>query len=101
MTDEELHLLDRIDSDLTRQDRIGSWNADEYGIVAGEIVDAEAPLVVCIYYPKIPYEGYQGEESLDEATREELNDVLWNYCGRVAEIILENLESVLESSETD
>lgn len=56
---------------------------------------------MCIYYPEIPYEGYQGEESLDEATREELNDVLWNDCGRVAEIILENLESFLESSETD
>jgi len=100
LTDEELRLLDTIDSDLTRQDGIGLWDADEYGIVAGETVDAEAPLVVCTYHPEIPYEGYRGEESLDEATRKELNDVLWNYCERVAEIILYDLKSFLESTQT-
>jgi hypothetical protein len=100
MTDNELQLIDRIDSDLTRRDGIGLWDADEYGIVAGRTFDAEAPLVVCTYHPEIPYEGYRGEQSLDETTREELNDVLWNYCERVAEIISEDFESFLESSQT-
>ena len=100
LTDDELQLIDRVDSDLTRRDGIGLWDADEYGIVAGGTFDAEAPLVACTYHPEIPYEGYRGEESLDEPTREELNDVLWNYCERVAEIISEDLESFLESSQT-
>jgi len=92
LTDEELRLLDTIDSDLTRQDGIGLWDADEYGIVAGETVDAEAPLVVCTYHPKSLTKAIEAK-SLDEATRKELNDVLWNYCERVAEIILDDLKS--------
>lgn len=95
LTDSELQLLDRIDSDLTRQRGGGLWDTDEYGIVTPGVVNAEAPAIVCIYHPEIPYEGYRGEESLDDATREELNDVLWDYAERVASLIQDDLETFL------
>ncbi|WP_254525500.1 DUF7539 family protein [Natrinema caseinilyticum] len=101
LTDDELLVLDRIDSDLTRQDGVGLWDADEYGIVTGQPIDTSELRVVCTYHPEIPYEGFRGEESLDEATREELNDLLWNYCERVAEFIQTDLESFLESTQRD
>ena len=93
LSDEELALLDRIDSDLTRRTGDGLWGGGEYGIVGGGPVDEDGPQVVCIYHPEIPYEGYRGEESLDEATREELNDVLWEYSERVASLIQEELDA--------
>ncbi|XVH33700.1 DUF7539 family protein (plasmid) [Haloferacaceae archaeon DSL9] len=99
-TEEELQLLDRIDSDLTRREGIGLWDADEYGIVAGSVTESGTPLVVCTYHPEIPYEGYRGAERLDESTREELNGALWEYCERVAEVISADLEAFLESSRT-
>lgn len=101
LTDDELLVLDRIDSDLTRRNGIGLWDADEYGIVTGQLVDTSELHVVCTYHPEIPYDGFRGEESLEEAMREELNDLLWNYCERVAEIIQTDLESFLESTERD
>ncbi|MCU4926709.1 hypothetical protein OB905_12065 [Halobacteria archaeon AArc-dxtr1] len=98
VTDGELAVLDAIDSDLTRQDGIGLWGADEYGIAAGDRLNTDAPLVVCTYHPEIPYEGYRGTESLDEATREELNDVLWDYCERVADLVSAELATFLDSA---
>jgi len=95
LTDEELRLLDRIDSDLTRRDGSGLWGADEYGIVAGSELGADGPRVVCTYHPEIPYEGFRGEDSLSESTREEFNDVLWEYCERVAAIIQDYLDAFL------
>lgn len=98
LSDEELALLDRIDSDLTRRGESGLWGADEYGIVAGNALEAGEPSVVCTYHPEIPYEGYRGEESLDEATREELNDKLWDYCERVADHVEDEFEEFREES---
>lgn len=94
LTGEELRLLDRIDSDLARASGEGLWAADEYGIV-GESPDADGLQVVCIYHPAIPYEGYRGAGSVDEATREELNDVLWEYGERVAGHVQEDLDAFL------
>lgn len=83
---EELALLDRLDEDLTEWTGEGLWGADEYGIVETGAVNGEAGLrVVCTAHPQIPYEGYRGAESVDESTREELNDVVWEFCERVAE----------------
>lgn len=98
LTEEELRLIDRIDSDLTRQGGSGSWDADEYGIIAVGAQDANGPQAVCIYHPEILDEGYRGEESLDEGTRQELNDVLWNYCERVASNSQEDLDAFLHGS---
>lgn len=98
LTDEEIRLLDGIDSDLVRRGESGLWGADEYGIVTREIVDGTRPEVVCTYHPEIPYEGFRGEESLDETTREELNDVLWIYCERVATDVQDELDAFLDVS---
>lgn len=95
LSDSELQLLDRIDSDLIRRRGSGLWDADEYGIVTPGLLNVEDPGIVCIYHPEIPYEGYRGEASLDEATREELNDVLWDYAERVANLIQEDVEAFL------
>jgi hypothetical protein len=101
LTDEELHLLDRIDSDMARRGGSGLWGADEYGIVGTGVLEAEEPRVVCTYHPEIPYEGFRGEESLSEPTREEFNDVLWDYCERVAAIIQEELDAFLGRTRTE
>ena len=100
-TDEELQLLDRIDSDLTRQQGSGLWASDEYGIVATGIHEPGGLDVVCTHHPEIPYEGYRGEKSLDEATREQLNDVLWEYAERVARLIEDRLDAFLRSEGRD
>lgn len=101
LTDNELGLVDRIDSDLTRQGGAGLWGADQYGIVVGGAVEATEPRVVCTYHPEIPYEGFRGEESLSEATREELNDVIWDYCERVTALIQDELDAFLRESRVD
>lgn len=95
VTREELALLDRIDSELTRATGDGLWDADEYGIVTTDEPDGDGPRVVCTYHPEIPYEGYRGAESLDEATRAELNDVLWEYCEGVASVVQDRLDAFL------
>lgn len=99
LRDEELRLLDRIDSDLTRRGEPGLWGTDEYGIAAGDNVGG--PQVVCTYHPEIPAEGYRGAGSLDEATREELNDLLWDYCERVAALVEADLDAFLGESRGD
>jgi hypothetical protein len=95
LTDEELQLLDRIDSALTRQNGRGLWGTDEYGTVAGDALGAAQPRVVCTYHSEIPSEGFRGEKSLGEATREELNGALWDYCERVAAIVQSDLDAFL------
>ncbi len=89
---EEMALLDSIDSALTRRTGNGLWDADEYGIVSG---GREAPEVICIYHPEIPSEGYPAEGDLEEATRERLNEVLWEYSEYVATVIQEDLQAFL------
>jgi len=92
LSSEDMALLDSIDSELTRRSGDGLWDADEYGIVTG---GRDGPEVICIYHPEIPSEGYRGEGSLDEATRERLNEVLWEYSEYVASVIQEDLEAFL------
>ncbi|WP_323174244.1 hypothetical protein [Natrialba sp. PRR66] len=101
LTTEDLQLLDEIDSDLTRRDGSGLWGADEYGIIAEGPLDADTPLVVCTYHPEIPDQEYRGAAGLDEATRENFNEVLWEYCERVAGHIQSELEAFLESTRSD
>ena len=98
LTESELQLVDRIDSDLTRRGGSGLWDADEYGIVTPGALESDEPRVVCVYHPEIPYEGYRGEESLDEVTREGLNDVLWDYAERVAGMIQDDLDAFLRDA---
>ena len=101
LTESELRLLDAIDSDLTRRDGSGLWGADEYGIVVAGSLAVDEPQVVCTYHPVIPYEGFRSDESLRGSTREEFNDVLWDYCERVTAIVQEALDSFLRSAGTE
>ncbi|MEF8776658.1 MAG: hypothetical protein V5A43_09195 [Haloarculaceae archaeon] len=55
----------------------------------------EAPRVVCTVHPEISSDGYRRRERLDESTRAELNDLLWDYCERVAELVQDEAESFL------
>ena len=101
LSDAELRQLDRIDSRLAREIGEGLWGADEYGIIQNGAAGNDLGFrVVCTSHPGIPYEGYRGLQSLDEATREQFNDVLWDYCRQVAEYIQDQLdEFVRESAE--
>lgn len=101
LTEEERGLLDRIDSDLARGTGSGLWGADEYGIVTGDVLDTADPRVVCTYHPEIPSEGYRGAGSLSESTREEFNDVLWDYCERVADLLQADLDHFRRAWEGD
>lgn len=95
---DERRLLDRIDSDLTRREGRGIWGADEYALVPSKA--GEGPRVVCTVHPEIPSEGYRGVETLDESTRSELNDLLWDYCERVAELVHEEVDSFLANQDS-
>lgn len=93
----EISLLDRIDSDLTRRGEPGIWGDDEYGIIAGGVFDSDRPRVVCTYHPEIPFEGYRGEDRLDEPERDRLNEVLWEYCERVAALVEDELDAFVRA----
>lgn len=92
LSDAELRELDRIDSALSRRDGDGLWGADRYGVVPGEPFGDDRPRVVPVYHPEIPDDAYPGEDSLAESTREEFNDVLWQYCERVAAALQDRLD---------
>lgn len=98
LTTEEIALLDRIDSQLARENRGGLWGTDEYGVLAsGSVSDRDAPFVVCVYHPEIPEDYvHRGAGGIDDATEERLNDALWDYCERVASYIQEELEAYLD-----
>jgi len=93
VSEEELLLLDRLDSRLSRERGQGLWNEDEYAIVRTGVIDEEnTPRVVCTIHPRVPEDAYPGEESLDDETRATLDEALWEYCQRVVEITQQQLE---------
>jgi len=98
LDDDDLLLLDLIDSDLTRRGRGGLWDADEYGVIVSGAFETREPRVVCTYHPEIPVDGFRGEGRLSETERDDLNDVLWDYAERVAAIVQEDLDAFLRSS---
>ena len=99
LDDADLRQLDRLDSELSRQRGRGLWGEAEYGIIESGLADEESgPRVVCTYHPAIPYDGIRGESSLDEATREALNDVLWEYSERVADYLQQELDRFLSAT---
>ena len=102
LSNEELRSLDRIDSALSREQGQGLWNGDEYGIVPTGTLDEESvPHVVCTIHPQLPEYSYPGEESLDDETRNTLNDALWNYCERVVELTQQKLEEFVWSADVE
>lgn len=100
LTEEELRLLDDVDSRLSRRRGQGVWNADDYGIVATGTLDEEStPHVVCTAHPRLPENGYPGDRSLDAEVRERLNDALWQYSQRVTELAQQDLEEFVWSAD--
>lgn len=97
-SERKLRQLDRLDSELSRQNGDGLWGTDRYGIVPGsEFAPDSTPRVVCLYHPQIPDDAIPGERSLDETARERYNEALWSYCELVAEYVQEDLETYLAS----
>lgn len=102
LSEEELAVLDRIDSILSREEGRGLWNSDEYGIVPTGTLDEEStPHVVCTAHPQLPEQGYPREGSLDDDLRGTLNEALWEYCERVVELAQHELEEFVLSADVE
>jgi len=100
VSEEELLLLDRLDSRLSRERGRGLWGEDEYAIVGTGALDEEnTPRVVCTTHPRVPEDAYPGEESLDDETRTTLDEALWEYCQRVVELAQQRLEEFAWSAD--
>lgn len=99
LTEDELALLDGIDSHLSRETGEGVWGTDEYGLVEAGLVDEErAPRVVCTYHPEVPQYVSRAYAPLDDPTREEMNEALWEYAERVADLVERDVEAFVQSS---
>ncbi|WIV66720.1 DUF7539 family protein [Natrialbaceae archaeon AArc-T1-2] len=99
---DELRVLDRIDSELSRERGRGVWDTDEYGIVSTGTMSGETPpRVVCTTHPRLPEQGHPGDERLDEETRRKLNDALWQYSQRVVERTQQELEEFVWSVDVE
>lgn len=100
ISEEELRLLDRLDSRSSREQGQGLWGSDEYAILQTGTLDEEStPRVVCTTHPQIPEYAHPGDETLDDATRARLNDALWEYCQRVVELTQKQLEAFVWSAD--
>lgn len=102
LSEADLRRLDRLDSESSRQTGDGLWGSDRYGIVHASAADEEdVPQVVCTYHPQVPEAGYGGLTGLDDATRDEINDALWSYCERVAELVQQEVDEFYWSARED
>ena len=96
LTDEELRLLDALDSALERQGGDGVWGTDQYGIHTAGTTSSDTSLgVVCVYHPQITKDSVlRGSDDLDDETEERLNAALWRYSERVATLIEDELDEL-------
>lgn len=100
LSEDDLRLLDAVDSRLERQGGDGVWGTDEYGIHSAGTSDSDASLgVVCVYHPQITSDSVlRGPDDLDDETEERLNAALWQYGNRVAALIEAELEEFLRGT---
>lgn len=100
LSEEDLRLLDAVDSELEREGGDGVWGTDEYGIHTSRSSRSPAVLgVVCVYHPQITSDSVlRGVDELDDETEERLNAALWRYSERVASLIESELESFSDSA---
>jgi hypothetical protein len=94
LTDEELRILDAVDSEMERRGGDGVWGTDQYGIHTGGPSGSATSLgVVCVYHPQLTGDSVlRGADELDDATEERLNAALWRYSERVATLIEAKLD---------
>jgi hypothetical protein len=97
VTPEERRRLDAIDADLSRRGDAGLWGTDEYELAVTGASNGHLR-VVCTHHPEIPYDGFRGSRSLDEATREQFNDLLWDYCELVVGTLQERVDEFVQSA---
>ena len=97
LTDEELRLLDALDSALERQGGDGVWGTDQYGIHTAGTTSSDTSLgVVCVYHPQITKDSVlRGGDDLNDETEERLNAALWRYSERVATLIEDELDEFI------
>jgi hypothetical protein len=94
---DERQTLDAIDDDLSRRGTAGLWGADEYDLALTGSSNGGLR-VVCTHHPEIPYDGFRGSKSLDEATREQFNDLLWDYCELVVDSLQEQVDAFVQAT---
>jgi len=101
LTEEELRLLDALDSELERQGGDGVWGTDQYGIHTAGSASTDAALgVVCVYHPQITRDSVlRGADDIDDETEERLNAALWRYSERVATLVEKELHDFLRRTQ--
>lgn len=100
LTEDELLILDRLDSRLSRAEGRGLWGVDEYAIIpTGSMDEESAPRVVCTNHPQVPEDLPRAEAQ--PGLRTKLNETLWEYCQRVVEIAQQRLEEFVWSSHVE
>lgn len=102
LTEEEVRLLDALDSELERQGGDGVWGTDQYGIHTAGTSSSETSLgVVCVYHPQITKDSVlRGRDELGDETEERLNAALWRYSERVAALIEEELDEFIGQTQS-
>ncbi|SDM01038.1 hypothetical protein SAMN04487949_0484 [Halogranum gelatinilyticum] len=102
LTEEEVRLLDSLDSELERRGGDGVWGTDQYGIHTAGTSSSDISLgVVCVYHPQITKDSVlRGFDELDDETEERLNAALWRYSERVATLIEEDLGEFVRHTQT-
>lgn len=97
LSDDDIRLLDALDSALERQGGDGVWGTDQYGIHTGGATGSDSALgIVCVYHPQITEDSaLRGGDGIDDATEERLNAALWQYGERVAALVESELEGFI------
>lgn len=97
LSEDELRLLDALDSELERQGGDGVWGTDQYGIHTAGPGSRDAALgVVCVYHPQITRDSVlRGADDIDDETEERINAALWQYSERVATLVEQELHDFL------
>ncbi len=100
--EDDLRLLDALDSELERGGGDGVWGTDRYGIHAAGGSGSDTSLgVVCVYHPQITKDSVlRGGDGLDDETEERLNAALWTYSERVATLVEAELDAFVRRTQS-
>ncbi|WP_338739205.1 DUF7539 family protein [Haloplanus salilacus] len=95
LTDEDLRLLDAVDSAMERNGGDGVWGTDRYGVHTGSPTDGSLD-IVCVYHPRIASDSVLRDvDALDDETERRIDEALWRYSERVATLLGEKLDDYL------
>jgi hypothetical protein len=95
LTDDELTLLDAVDSAMERHGGDGVWGTDRYGVHTGGGSNRSIG-IVCVYHPQITRDSVlRGVDAVDDETEDRINEALWRYGERVASLVEDELDAYL------